>query len=126
MAHEQARWFWIGLGALLLLGLMLRVAGSTGELGMDELWSLALAAPMTSAGQVFTRLHHENNHYLISLWIWILGEHRHWWVYRVPSVLAGMGAVVAAIRIGLRQSRATAFVAAVLVSLSYLAVFYSS
>ena len=126
MTGSQPRWFWIALGGVFFLGLVLRVGGSTGELWLDELWSLALVAPLTSASQVFTAIRHENNHYLISLWMWMLGPDRDWWMYRVPSILAGMVAVVAAIRIGLRQSRATAFVAALLFSLSYLAVFYSS
>ena len=110
---------------VLLLGLALRVGGSTGELWMDEIWSLAIAAQLKSASQVFT-IHHENNHYLISLWMLVCGTRKAWWVYRVPSILAGMGATLAAIRIGGRQSRATAFVAGLLMSLSYLAVFYSS
>ena len=126
MNAGQPRRFWIALSAVILLGFVLRVGGSAGEVWLDELWSLSLVAPLTSGSQVFTAIHHENNHYLISLWMWILGPDRDWWMYRVPSILAGMGAVWAAIRIGLRQSRATAFVAAVLVSLSYLAVFYSS
>lgn len=126
MTASQSRSFWIALSAVIFLGFVLRVGGSAGELWLDELWSLSLVAPLTSGSQVFTAIHHENNHYLISLWMWTLGPDRDWWMYRVPSILAGMGAVWAAIRIGLRQSRATALVAAVLVSLSYLAVFYSS
>ena len=126
MTARQTRWFWIALSTVVFLGFVLRVGGSVGELWLDELWSLVLVAPLTAGSQVFTAINHENNHYLISLWMWMLGPDRHWWMYRVPSILAGMGAIWAAIRIGLRQSRATAFVAAVLVSLSYLAVFYSS
>src|ERR1035438_5022787 len=126
MTASQSRSFWIALSAVIFLGFVLRVGGSAGELWRGELWSLSLVAPLTSGSQVFTAIHHENNHYLISLWMWTLGPDRDWWMYRVPSILAGMGAVWAAIRIGLRQSRATALVAAVLVSLSYLAVFYSS
>lgn len=110
---------------MLLLGLTLRVGGSTGELWLDEIWSLALAAQLKSASQIFT-IHHDNNHYLISLWMLFCGVRKAWWLYRVPSILAGMGAALAAIRIGWRQSRETAFVAGLLISLSYLAVFYSS
>lgn len=113
------------MSVVLLLGLTLRVGGSTGELWMDEIWSLAIATHLKSVSQVFT-IHHENNHYLISLWMLVCGMRRAWWVYRVPSILAGMGAALVAIRIGWRQSRATAFVAGLLMSLSYLAVFYSS
>lgn len=113
------------MSAVLLLGLGLRIGGSTGELWLDEIWSLAIASQLKSASQVFT-IHHENNHYLISFWMLVCGTRHAWWVYRVPSIVAGMGATLAAIRIGLRQSRATAFVAGLLTSLSYLAVFYSS
>lgn len=120
---SDPRWFWIALGAVLLLGLTLRLAGSTGELWLDEFWSLMLVTHLSSASQVFTGIHFENNHYLISLWMWICGADKDWWVYRVPSIFAGMAAALAAIRIGLRKLRATAFVAGLLVSLSYLAVF---
>jgi len=126
MTGSKRCWFWIALGTMLVLALVLRVVDSTGELWLDELWSLMLVTPLRSAIQVFTQVHHENNNYLISLWMWICGTDRDWWVYRVPSILAGWGAALVAIRIGLRKSRATAFVAAQLVSLSYLAVFYSS
>jgi hypothetical protein len=126
MTGNRPRWFWIGLGTVLLVGLVLRVAGSTGELWVDELCSLALVTPLKSASQIFIGIHYETNHYLTSLWMWICGAEKDWWVYRVPSILAGMGAALAAVRIGLRRSRATAFVAGLLMSLSYLAVFYSS
>jgi hypothetical protein len=85
-----------------------------------------LVMPLKTAVQVFTGIHQDNNHHLISLWMWICGPSREWWFYRIPSILAGIGAAVAAIRICLRQSRAAAMIAGVLVSLSYLAVFYSS
>lgn len=125
-ASPETRWMWGVLAVVLGLGLALRITGSMGELWLDELWSLTLVMPLKSAGEVFTGIHQDNNHHLMSLWMWICGPNREWWVYRVPSILAGMGAAVAAIRIGLRQSRATAMIAGVLVSLSYLGVFYSS
>src|ERR1700722_11391590 len=118
--------FWVALGALLLLGLVLRVAGSMGELWLDELWSLMLATRLKSSSQIFTGLHLDNNHYLISLWMRICGADRAWWVYRVPSILAGMGAALAAIRIGLGRPQHNALVAGVLLALAYLAGFYSS
>ncbi len=122
----QTRWLWGVLALVLALGLALRVAGSLGELWLDELWSLMVVTPMKSATQVFIGIHHDNNHYLISLWMWLLGPNREWWFYRLPSIVAGMGAAVTAIRIGLRQSRAAGMMGGLLVSLSYLAVFYSS
>ena len=125
ISRRQQLCYWTAMSVVLLLGLTLRVGGSTGELWMDEIWSLAIATHLKSASQVFT-IHHENNHYLISFWMLVCGMRRAWWVYRVPSILAGMGATLVAIRIGWRQSRATAFVAGLLMSLSYLAVFYSS
>lgn len=123
---SRAIWLWGALAAVLALGIALRVAGSMGELWLDELWSLSLVAPLKRATEVFTQIHHDNNHYLVSLWMWFCGGDQAWWVYRVPSVLAGVGATLAAIWIGLRQSDITALIAGWLVSLSYLAVVYSS
>src|ERR1700730_1378940 len=94
-------WFWGVLAAVLVSGLALRIAGSAGELWLDELWSLVLVAPLKTPIEVFTRVHHHNNHYLVSLWIWLCGANQAWWVYRAPSVVAGTGACVAAVWIGL-------------------------
>ncbi len=118
--------FLASLALLVILGALARIGASLGELWLDELWSLGLVSPLGSAAQVFTAIHHENNHHLVSLWIWLCGADAPWWAYRVPSVAAGVLAVLAGIRIGLRQSRATALFAALLLSLSYLVVFYSS
>jgi hypothetical protein len=126
VSTRQAKSFWLALALIFAFGLMLRIQGSRGEMWLDEVWSLMLIAPLKSAAQIFTTIHHDNNHYLVSLWMFLWGPNRSWWLYRVPSILAGMGAVFTAIRIGLRRSQATALVAGLMFSLAYLAVFYSS
>jgi hypothetical protein len=118
--------FWGFLIMLFGVGLLVRIFCSMGELWFDELWSLNMIFPLKTPLQIFTELHHENNHHLISLWIWICGDGKEPWLYRLPSILAGMGAMVIAVRIAIRQSQATAVIAGFFFSLSYLSIFYSS
>ena len=46
--------------------------------------------------EILTRCHSDNNHPLNSLCLYVLGEQRHWFAYRVPSLLAGVGTVALA------------------------------
>jgi hypothetical protein len=120
------RGFWLAAAGIVLAGAVLRLAASMGELWFDEIWNLAFILPVKSAWGVFTEYDHENNHHLISLWMWLCGDKASWWTYRVPSILSGVLGIVVAMRIGLRQSQATAVVAGILFSISYLMVVYSS
>ena len=96
------------------------------DLWMDEIWSVELIRELHSALGVFTQTHHDNNHYLNSLFIYFLGQHGNWAGYRVLSEIAGIGTIILAWFIGARRDRSTAFFSMFLVSFSYVAVLYSS
>ena len=81
---------------------------------------------VSSPLEVFTSLHHDNNHYLYTWFLQILGTDQPWAVYRLPSVLAGIGAVFVAGLIGGRGGRAEATTGMLLVALSYLQIYYAS
>ena len=84
-----------------------------------------LAGQVASPWEVFTKIHLENNHYLNTLWIFLLGPQAPWLTYRLPSLAAGVGMVVLAGLICRRQSKTCAFLAMLLVAFSYVMILYS-
>jgi hypothetical protein len=49
---------------LLVAAMAIRICGAWNDLWLDEIWSLTLVGPISSPWQVFTQIHHDNNHYL--------------------------------------------------------------
>jgi hypothetical protein len=72
---------------LLAVGFGLRWAASRGEFWFDEVLSWHFARDLHSWLEIFTRLHHDNNHYLNTWLLYLLGDLRDWRLYRVPSVV---------------------------------------
>lgn len=83
----------------------LLVAAARGDLWLDEIWSLSLAQAAESAGDVFTRLRHDNNHPLNTLYLILLGPGQPSFCYRIPAVLAGIGSLLLLGRIAGRWGR---------------------
>ncbi len=83
--------FWV---AAYVLVVALLLASARGDLWFDEIWSLSFVQSATSWWDVFTRLHHDNNHPLNSLFLYFFGLHQPFWVYRLPAVLAGIGSIL--------------------------------
>jgi hypothetical protein len=104
----------------------LRIGASFGDLWIDEIWSLAVALRLRSPLEIFTQIHNSNNNHLNTFFLYLLGDQRPWFVYRIPSILAGVGTVLVAGHIGLRRSRTEATLAMLLTGFSYLLVHYSS
>jgi len=96
------------------------------DLWMDEIWSVELVRELHSPLGVFTQTHHDNNHYLNSLFIYFLGQRGNWPGYRILSEIAGIGAIILAWFIGRRHDKWTAFFSMLLVSSSYVLILYSS
>jgi hypothetical protein len=116
------------LSCIVVLGIavLIRLRAAMNDLWMDEIWSLELVRELHSAIGVFTQTHHDNNHYLNSLFIYFLGQRGNWPGYRVPAECFGIGTVVLAWFIGARQDRWTGFFSMLLVSFSYVLILYSS
>jgi hypothetical protein len=112
--------------AIGVLALGLRLAASWNDLWLDEIWSLRFAQKVGSAGQIFIGIHHDNNHHLNTLLLYLLGEQDCWLIYRLPSVAAGVGTVLVAGFLGTRWGRLEALLALLLTGSSYLLIHYSS
>ncbi len=119
------RYWAIGTAILIAAG-ALRIAGAHNDPWLDEIWTLDLASQLQSPIEILTGLHHDNNHYLNTLWYWTVGPDGNWFEYRAAAILAGMGTVVVAGLIGARRDAATGLLAMLVFAVSYVMVLYSS
>jgi uncharacterized membrane protein len=117
----------MAVGAMILLAaLALRVRCATGELWLDEVWSLSDAVGAGSVHEILTLRNVDNNHLLNSLWLHALGDGRSSLAYRSLSVITGMLAIVFAAWYARRWGAAAMLVTLALLGLSHPLVHYSS
>jgi hypothetical protein len=113
------------VGAVLVLAALLRAPGLFSEFWLDEIHALSSATNVRSAVEVFTGIHHDSNHWLVSLWMNLVGPGAPFWVYRLPSCLAGIAAVLFAGWLAEAEGSKAAL-ARLLAATSFPLVFYSS
>ena len=125
----------LALAALVTLGAALRVALARGDLWLDELWSLSFARQITWPWEVLTVIHHDNNHPLNTLALFLTvkpaGAHAAPVVYRLLAAGRWHRDDSSALLDGVAQTtiplaRTRAWIAATLCACSFLAVVYSS
>jgi hypothetical protein len=112
--------------AVIVAAAAARIAGALNDLWLDEILALSAACHLSSAADVFTTFHSEINHHLYTLYFFVFRPEDNWFDCRIPSLAAGIGAVVMAGMIGRRQSPACGFFATVLFGFSYVMILYSS
>ncbi len=118
-----SRWIWL----VLLLSLVARVPGMFHDFWFDEAWSSLLVRQFVSSPlDILTRLRIDNNHPLNSLFLYALGDRPTWFVYRLPSLVFGVGSVALAGRVMGRRGRPHAVAAMILFACSYPLIVYSS
>jgi hypothetical protein len=105
---------------------LLRLAASWDDFWLDEIWSWQFASRIQSPVEILTKIRHDNNHFLNTWVIFTIGEDRHWFWYRLPAVVAGIGTVILAGSICWGRDRVEALTAMMLCSVSFLLVQYSS
>jgi hypothetical protein len=112
--------------AILLLALILRILGARGELWLDELWSLKLIDEVKARHDLFWGLAVDNNHYLNTLYLYLVGADAPVLVQRGLSIALGT-ATVAVAGLAMRRSGAAGMLGAmVLFAVSYPMVNYGS
>jgi hypothetical protein len=124
--RPSARSVLLACGALVALGTVLRAIPCGNDFWMDEIWTYVLVQGLESATGVFSELHHSNNHHLNTLLFYWLGDRESWAIYRVPALLSGVGSVVVGIALAWRRGRNQAWIAAVLFSLCFALIQFSS
>ena len=113
----------ICLAAFVLVAAALRLSGLDTELWFDELVSVRSA----STFRALWADHTDNKHHLVWAWIWLAGPGRAGWVYRLPSVSAGLAVPPLMWAVARRAfGRPAGWVALVLATFCFPLVFYSS
>lgn len=111
-AKRGERLWWAVVGAIALVGLLLRVSAAKGGLWTDEAWSMIYAAKAGDPMGVFLRINHDNNHHLNSLWLQAIGPAASPLLARLPAIAAGTLCIPVAASLCRRCSGAAGIVAA--------------
>lgn len=111
---------------IVVVGLALRLLGARGDLWLDEIWSLALLKPLTSIDQIFWRVNHDNNHFLNSIYLYLVGPDASPPIQRGLSVAFGVATIVAAAMTAATRGRWTMIATCLLFAVSYPMVHYGS
>ncbi|TPI23035.1 hypothetical protein [Mesorhizobium sp. B4-1-1] len=108
----------------MLTGLTLRLLGARGDLWHDEIWSITLLRPLTSVDQIFWRINHDNNHFLNSIYQYVVGPDAAPLVQRGLSITLGACTVIVAAAIS--RGRWAMVASGFLFAVSYPMVHYGS
>ncbi|MBC8107321.1 MAG: glycosyltransferase family 39 protein [Anaerolineae bacterium] len=114
--------------AIVIVAAALRVPGMFTDFWLDEVWSLNIAKTIHSPLDVVlsSSARIDNNHPLHTWYLRAIGDVQQWWIYRLPALACGIGAVIVAAHTMWRRSAIEAIAVALLVGLSFPLVFYSS
>jgi uncharacterized membrane protein len=113
---------------IVVLAALLRLGALRSEFWFDEIWSWEFARAAESPWQLIAgdAHHHDNNHKLNTLFLWLIPAGSAWWCYRLHSFVAGLASVVVAACIAGRRGRAEAVFAALLFAVNYWLVLCSA
>lgn len=116
----------LAIAAIMGVAGYIRWRGIFSDFWLDEIWSYDMTKEMDSPFDIFTRLVHDNNHPLNTLYMYLIGDQTQWFYYRIPSYLAGLASILLAGLIALRRGRLAAVTAAMLFGSSYLLMVMST
>jgi hypothetical protein len=116
---------WLAIAVALAAGGALRAAGCFGDFWLDEVWTWLEAQRIESPLQVFTAIHHSNNHHLNTLWVFALGD-APVPAYRLLAWLTGTASIALAAGVAFRRGALEAVLAAWLVAVSFPLIHFSS
>jgi hypothetical protein len=122
----SARTAAVFFSALLVAAAVVRIVPALGDFWLDEIWTYFSVRSLDTATGVFTRIHHSNNNHLNSLLFYWIGERPDWFVYRIPSLAAGIGTVALAAVLAGRLGRLEAAFAALLTGACFALIHFSS
>lgn len=117
----------LALLLLLALAAVLRSVAASNDLWVDELYSLQAATHLVHGPlDVLTAIHSDNNHYLNTLWLWACGAEAPVWMYRLPAIGCGVGAVAAAYWACAGRPNRVRLLFAAMIAFSFPLIVYSS
>jgi hypothetical protein len=118
--------FRAALSLAYLLSWALILAAARGDLWLDEIWSIEFVRSASSAIDILTRFHHDNNHVLNTLFLWLVGGQNTLFLYRLFAVVSGMLALLLVGYLAQAWGRAEALLAVILAGISYPLLLYFS
>lgn len=120
-------YFPLALLLISLLALLLRLNASTDNFWLDEIFTYFLAMEQVhSVSDIFSGIKFEHQ-FLVTLYMYLLGDQLNWMWYRLPSVIAGTGTLALMALVGYRRMRPAALILTLTVAaVSYPLVVYSS
>ncbi|MEE2678438.1 MAG: hypothetical protein VX546_07685 [Myxococcota bacterium] len=121
---RRAAFAWIA--AACGIGFALRGLGLGTDFWLDEVWTWRIAAGVRSVPDVFTAIHHSNNHHLNTLFFYWIGDTPHAWIYRLPALTLGTASIGLGAAVAWRRGRLEAVLAAWLLAGSFALVHFSS
>jgi hypothetical protein len=120
------RRLWAMLGLSAAIGLLLRIAAAQGDYWLDEAWSALFAREARGPGDVVFAINHDNNHFLNTLWLQLVGWGAPPLLGRALSIACGTASVVVAGLIGARRGLRAAGCTALLFAVAPIPVTYGS
>ncbi len=92
---NHSRWTVPALCLVYLVSCALIIAAARGDLWLDEIWSILIAreAPRPIDVVLLTRLHHDNNHILNTLFLRFVGDQQNVFAYRLLALCSGIGSL---------------------------------
>ena len=108
------------------LSIIPRIFGIFSDFWLDEIWSYFRLLPLKSPIEIFTKFRSDNNHFLNSLFMFLIGDTGHWYRYRLLSLTTGL-LTIPLVWISMKKTdRAEACIATILTAASYLLINFSS
>jgi hypothetical protein len=128
IGHRRAvGWRWILVLALIIGAAgIVRSIGARGDLWLDEIWTLALIAPVRSVGEILFDLAHDNNHHLNSTYLYLIGPDASSLAQRGLAVALGTATVAVAGLAVAPRGRAAVILTMLLFAFAYPLVHYGS
>ncbi len=116
-------WMILAIG----LAAVMRFAATSGDLALDEIWSLWFVNnTIRSFFEIFA-VRHDNNHLLNTMVMYVIGPTWHGIIHRIPAALVSILSVWLAGRIAMRRGGFPACVIAwIIVGTSYLLILYGT
>ena len=134
MADEQATrrpkklpafFFCLSFVAILAFAAAVRICCALNDLWLDEILAVNMGHEVVSLTGFF-QLHNEVNHHLYTLYLGLLEMHSSPLLFRLPSLLAGVGTVALAGLIGRQFGNPHAIFAMLMTAASYILTLYST
>jgi hypothetical protein len=125
-SSRRSRWlFPLGVG-IAFIGCSLRLLAARGDFWLDEVWTYKLVMKADSLWDLLANVKHDNNHFVNSLFVWLLGPDRSDFAYRIPAVISGTLSIAAFMAASRRRGTNETLIVGCLMASSFLLIQYSS